>query len=262
MKLKKSLLLVVLLLISSLIVFGCTKSVTNTPAVQENPSDQLSIVASTSWTALIAEAATGESVDVIAPVELRHPPEYDFKPSDIVAVQEADWVILAGYEGFMKKILESNSIDEEKTIQIRTTNTYDHLVAQTRVIAEKLGTLEIQQSWENEFTNVMNSILEQAENKEISQTKVLVHMHMADFVRSLGFEVLEVYGAEELSPAKIGELSKLNPDLIIDNYHNPQGIAIAEVSGVARVELRNFPGPQHKSIIELVTDNATILGLY
>lgn len=169
---------------------------------------------------------------------------------------------MAGYEAFMRKILESNSIDEEKVIQIRTTNTYDLLVAQTRAIAEKVGTEEIQQAWEGEFTTEMNTILEKAQQMNVSNIKVLAHAHMADFVKSLGFNVLEVFGAEELSPAKIGELANLKPDLIIDNFHNPQGKGIEEISGATRVELRNFPGPQHESIMDLIIDNATILEIY
>jgi len=262
MKTKKYLLLTILIVALSLLVVGCTKPVDNTAPVQENPIEETSIIASTSWTALIAEAATGQSVQVIAPVELKHPPEYDFKPSDLTATQEADWVIMAGYEAFMRKILESNSIDEEKVIQIRTTNTYDLLVAQTRAIAEKVGTEEIQQAWEGEFTTEMNTILEKAQQMNVSNIKVLAHAHMADFVKSLGFNVLEVFGAEELSPAKIGELANLKPDLIIDNFHNPQGKGIEEISGATRVELRNFPGPQHESIMDLIIDNATILEIY
>lgn len=260
MKQKKSLMLVVFLIILSLAVVGCSNE--DAPTSHENQAEEMAIIASTSWTALIAEAATGQKVSIMAPVELRHPPEYDFKPSDIVAVQEADWVVMAGYEGFMRNILESNSINEDKVIQVRTTNTYEHLVAETQLVAEKLGTEEMQQNWENEFTEVMNKIMEKAEENDVSNTRVLVHTHMADFTRSLGFDVIEVFGAEELSPAKIGELANLNPDIIIDNYHNPQGIGIAELSGAARFELRNFPGPDHTSIIDLIVDNAQTLGIY
>ncbi|SES94856.1 hypothetical protein [Anaerobranca gottschalkii] len=250
--------LCVVTLILLLLAMGCNSN--NGQNAKEEES--LKIVASTSWTAYMAEAAGAKNVTILAPIELRHPPEYDFKPSDVQAVLEADWVILAGYESFMKKIIEGNNIPEEKIICVITTNTYNNLVEQTRIIAEKLGTTKEQQKWEDEFTQVMEEILAKAEEKGVNNIKVLVHQHHQAFIRSLGYDVLEVFSADELSPAKIGELASLGPNLIIDNYHNPQGKTIAETIDVPRVELRNFPGPEHENLIQLIIDNAKKLGLY
>ncbi|SCY92729.1 metal ABC transporter substrate-binding protein [Alkaliphilus peptidifermentans] len=264
MNFKKSILFILILSMLSLAIVGCSKPSEEIIAPEENIEEKLNelkIVASTSWTALMAEAAGGNNVTIIAPVELRHPPEYDFKPSDIQKIQEADWIIMAGYEPFMNKILESNDISEEKIIKVTTTNTYDNLVEQTRLIAEKLDTVDLQQEWEAEFTNAFDMIMGKAADNKVENTRVLVHTHMAAFTRALGYDVIEVFGAEELSPAKMGELANLKPDLIIDNYHNPQGMTIAELSGAKRVELRNFPGPEHGSLIELFLDNASKLDI-
>lgn len=264
MKYNKAFMLIIIISIISLSVLGCS-NVNEQPekaseAVDENA--EIKIIASTSWTALIAEAASGQDVEIIAPVELKHPPEYDFKPSDIERIQGADHILMAGYEPFMNKLLQSNDIDETKIIQVRTTNTYDNLVAQTKAIAEKLGTEEAQEKWEEEFSTATDEIMEKAKAKGVKNMKVLAHTHMVDFAKSLGFEVVEIFGAEEMSPAKIGELANLDHALIIDNYHNPQGMAIAEISKAERVELRNFPGPNHGDLIDLFKDNAKILGLY
>lgn len=254
-------LFIVGLLLCSLLVLvvGCSSSEDTSLPTDE---DQIKVVASTSWVAVIAEAAGAENVTVLAPVELRHPPEYDFKPSDVQALIEADWILMAGYEGFMNQMLEANDIDEAKVIRVTTTNTYDVLVEQTRAIAAKMDTQVAQTQWEQEFSDTMDDIRKKAEENNVKNTKVLVHMHMQAFVRSLGFDVLEVFSADELSPAKIGELAALKPDLIIDNFHNPQGITIAETVDAPRVELRNFPGPEHKTIIDLFMANATLLGIY
>lgn len=263
MKSRKLLLFVAAICLISSFFIGCSKPVEQAAASQQETVQteaELKIIASTSWTALMAEAAGAKNVTVIAPAELKHPPEYDFKPSDIQAVQDADWIIMAGYEPFMKKMLGASNISEEKIINVTTMNTYQNLVEQTQLIAEKLGTQDLQQEWQKEFTNTVDAIMEKAKNKDVSNTKVLVHMHMGAFVKSLGYEVLEIYGSEELSPAKIGELAALKPDLIIDNYHNPQGKGIEEISGAVRVELRNFPGPEHKDFINLFTDNTKKLG--
>lgn len=271
MKSKKILLIVIAMCLISLLIVGCNKANEEAVTPQDNlaeienaadgPEKELKIVASTSWTALMAEAAGAKDVVVIAPVELKHPPEYDFKPSDIVALQEADWIIMAGYEGFMNKMIEANDIDEAKIIRVITTNTWENIHEQTHVIADAIGTEELQKELELEFKNSLNIIMEKAQEKNVGETKVLVHVHMQAFVRSLGFQVLEVFGAEELSPAKMGELASMGPDLIIDNFHNPQGMTIAEMAKVERVELRNFPGPEHNSLIELFQDNAKKLGL-
>lgn len=261
MKSRKLLLSVIVMCLISLFFMGCSKPADSASTPQPPTEPEVSIIASTSWTALMAEAAGAKNVTVIAPAELKHPPEYDFKPSDLQALQEADWIIMAGYEPFMKKMLEASSISEEKIIKVMTTNTYSNLVEQTQLIAEKLGTQDAQQQWQSEFAKTVDTIMEKAKSKDVSNTKVLVHMHMAAFVKSLGYQVLEVYGAEELSPAKMGELAALKPDLIVDNYHNPQGKGIAELCGAERVELRNFPGPEHKNFIDLFSDNASKLGI-
>lgn len=239
-------------------VAGCSPSPKGTASKE---SSETKIVASTSWVAAMAKAAGAQNVRVLAPVDLKHPPEYDFKPSDVQSIIEADWIIMAGYEPFMNQMLEANDVDEEKIIKVSTTNTIENLKEQTKLIAEKIGTEEAQAKWDEEFTIAYNSILEKAKNKGVKNTKVLVQMHLQAFVKALGFDVLEAYSADELTPAKIGELAKLNPDLIIDNYHNPQGQPIAEATGVDRIEIRNFPGEEHKDLIDLFIDNAKKLGI-
>ena len=56
------------------------------------------VVASTSWTAAFARAAGATDIVTIAPMELRHPPEYEIKPSDLAAVAAARFLVHSGYE--------------------------------------------------------------------------------------------------------------------------------------------------------------------
>lgn len=246
------------LLLISLLFAGCSSD----DATVENFEDELKVVASTSWTGAMAEAAGARNVTVLAPVELRNPSEYDFKPSDVVALVEADWIILAGYEPFMNKMIEANDIDSDKIIRVTTSNTYESMVEQTRSIAERIGTLDVQGAWEQRFTEIFDIVRANAEEKDTANIKVLVHQHMLTFVKSLGFDVLEVLSADEMTSAGIEELVAQKPDLIIDSFHNPQGINLAEIIDAPRVELKNFPGPEHKGLIELILDNAHKLGLY
>lgn len=219
------------------------------------------VVASTSWTALMAKAAGAGEVVVLAPAELKHPPEYDFRPSDVKKISDAGLIVHAGYEPFVKKMLQATQTPEDRVMQVLTLNTPDNLKKQTRLLAEKMGTVEAQKAWEAEFDQTVAAIQAAAAKQKVAGKRVLVQKHQADLVKWLGYQVLAEFGPEELSPAKMGELAALKPDLIIDNFHNPQGQGIAQIAKCPRVELRNFPGPDEKSLQDLLMDNARILGL-
>lgn len=219
------------------------------------------VVASTAWTGAIAQAAGADEVRVLAPLELKHPPEYDYRPADIARLSEATVVIYAGYEPFMKKLLEAAGYPESKIITVTTTNTPDNLKQQARLLAEKLGTQQQEAEWEIQFEQVMAEILKKAEAKNVAKTKVLVQQHQQPFVKSLGYEIVGVFSAGELTPAKVMEYANLQPDLVIDNFHNPQGKPIMEVAKCKYVELINFPSMKAPTLIDLFKENAGRLGL-
>lgn len=219
------------------------------------------VVASTSWTGAIARAAGADEVRVLAPLELKHPAEYDYRPTDIAKLGEATAVVHAGYEPFMKKLLAAAGYPESKTFKVKTTNTPDNLKQQARLLAEKLGTATQEGKWEGQFEKVTTEILEKAKAKNVAGTKVLVQQHQQAFVKWLGYQVVGVFSAEELTPAKVMEYANLQPDLVIDNYHNPQGKPIVEVAKCQYVELISFPSEKAPGLIELFKENAGRLGL-
>ena len=73
-------------------------------AAGPEPEPAPAVVASTAWTAAFGYAAGAETIHVLAPYEMRHPPEYELKPSDIAVLSQADFVIYAGYERMAEKI--------------------------------------------------------------------------------------------------------------------------------------------------------------
>jgi zinc transport system substrate-binding protein len=97
--------------------------------------------------------------------------------------------------------------------------------------------------------------------KKAGKTRVLVQQHQVPFVKWLGYDIVGVFSAGELSPAKVMEYAKLKPDLIIDNFHNPQGRPIREAAQCGYVELINFPSVKAPSLLELFKENAARLGL-
>lgn len=254
-RLKLIVVIAAITMIASLIA-GCGKK----EVEQEVAQDGLNIVASTSWVAMIAKAAGADEITILAPVELRHPPEYDFRPSDIEKVQNADYVVFAGYEPFMNKLLESVGVAEEKLIRVKTENTPDNLKEQARELAKTLGTEEHAERWASELDELVEAIHRETARLETSSKKAIVQSHMVPMAEYFGYEVIAQF-SEELSPAKTAELAALQPDIIIDNYHNVQGKAIEEIANVPRIELRNFPGPEHDSIEALLQDNAKKLGM-
>jgi zinc transport system substrate-binding protein len=219
------------------------------------------VVASTSWTGAIAAAAGADEVKVLAPFELKHPPEYDYRPSDIARLTDATLLVYAGYEGFIKKLIEASGIPASKVATVMTSNDPANLKQQAQRLAQKLGTEAKEQIWENQFDIVSDEILKSAGQKKVSKKKALVQQHQVPFAKWLGYDIVGIFSAGELSPAKVMEYSNLKPDIIIDNFHNPQGKPIVEVVKCKYVELINFPSVKAPSLIELFKENASRLGL-
>jgi zinc transport system substrate-binding protein len=241
------------------ILFAAVMLVLGSPG--KGAESKVVVVASTSWTGAIAEAAGADEVRVLAPFELKHPPEYDYRPSDIAKLSGASLLVHAGYEGFVKKLIEASDLPAAKVVKVTTTNEPANLKQQARFLAQKLGTVEREQEWETRFERLTDTLLKRAEQKKAGKTRVLVQQHQVPFVKWLGYEIVGVFSAGELSPAKVMEYAKLKPDLIIDNFHNPQGKPIREIVKCGYVELINFPSVKVPSLLELFRENASRLGL-
>lgn len=241
-----------------ILVSGLSHPLCVSATEQDGPFE---VVASTSWTAAIARAAGATNITVLAPAELRHPPEYDFKASDIAKIADSALLIWGGYEPFIHRLVVAANVSEERIVRVSTANDPDNLIAQARSLAERLGTTRAQADWEIGFKELVGEIKANAEASSLSDTRVLVNYHQQPFARWLGYDVIEVFGPDEPSPVKIAELASLEPDLIIDNYHTPIGQAIANIAGCPRVELRNFPGSDADTLEALLVDNARKLGL-
>lgn len=222
--------------------------------------EKIIVVASTSWTGAIAEAAGADEVRILAPFELKHPPEYDYRPSDISQLRFARLLVYGGYEPFVKKLAIAAGFPQARLIAIMTSNDPGNLKKQVRLLSEKMGTQKREAAWEKDFDKVLADIQKQAQKNKISRKRVLVQKYQIPFVKWLGFDVIGVFNTDELSPNKVMEYAMMKPDMVIDNFHNPQGKPIAEIAKCDYVALINFPSPNARSLIELLKDNATRLG--
>ncbi len=227
-------------------------------ALAEN---EIIIVASTSWVGAIAEAAGADEVRILAPFELKHPPEYDYRPSDIAQLRSARLLVYGGYEPFVKKLAVAARLPRERMIVIVTSNDPDNLKKQARFLAEKMGTQKREADWEKALNKALADIQKQAKKNKISQKRVLVQKYQVPLVKWLGFDVIGVFNTDELSPNKVMEYAMMKPDMVIDNFHNPQGKPIAEIAKCDYVAIINFPSANARSLIELLKENATKLGI-
>jgi hypothetical protein len=216
------------------------------------------IVASTSWVAAIAEAAGAKNVRILAPVELKHPPEYELRPSDLMLVSGADYVLYAGWERFAEKLTETAGVGAT-IVRIRTDNDPAVLQEEAEKLAAMFGTEESFRSWRSEFDRLTEDIQLKIHQAYPDRRAVVQRMQLP-FIRWLGFEIIGEYGPAEPSPALIVELARLGPVLVIDNYHGPSGTPIAEAAGVPYAELINFPGKDGtKTLADVFQYNLDIL---
>jgi hypothetical protein len=247
--------LVLFLAVSSSVFAGSRKE----PTKPEAKTGEKVVIASTSWVAAIARAGGAQNVRVLAPVDLRHPPEYELKPSDLTAVSKADLIIYAGWEMFAQKLAETAGSAKVQTLTINAANTPEILKAEAQKVAEMLGTLEAYQAWSKSF-DAFAEELRQNVQAAYPDRRAVVQRMQTPFAQWLGFEILGEYGPAEPSPAVILELVQTAPALVIDNYHGPSGAPIAEAAHAPYAELINFPGKDGTATLEDVFRyNARIL---
>lgn len=219
------------------------------------------IVASTSWVGAILEAAGARQVQVLAPVELRHPPEYDFSPQDIIDASQADLFFWAGYEGFVKNLVRAAQVGENRLIRVNTNNAPDQLAESVRQVAQVLDTTESFERWKLELDALDATMRKQAQKQEVGGMKAVVQFHHQALARYLGYDVAYVFGPQELTLNDIKAIEEIDPKVIIDNWHSVQGSSF-KAPGRTYVQLVNFPGPfGTKGILDVLRYNATQLGL-
>ena len=213
------------------------------------PAEGPKVVASTSWTAAFARAAGAGEIVTIAPLELRHPPEYELKPSDLAAVAGARFLVHSGYERFAKRLAETAGAEGLAVLAVYTDNLPSKFKAEARKLALAFGTLPAYEDWEKGF-DAQAEAMRARVAAAYPVKRAVVHKYLATYAEWLGFEVVGTFGPGEGSPASLLELAKAEPVLVIDNSHNVSGKAVAEATGAPRVELINFPGRDGTRSIE------------
>ena len=199
--------------------------------------DSSSVIASTSWTAAFADLAGVDDVTALAPAELRHPPEYELTPSDIVRLQEADYFIAAGYERMMSTISEGITSPDRVDIRINTGNDRANVIEQAQLIASYTGTSPRYDS----YVAMLDEAAARVASEGLDGLRVACHTMQTPLAQDIGLDIVHVFGGNEITPSDLQAASEGDWDLVIDNVHNPIAEPLAEVSGARYIVWRNFP---------------------
>jgi zinc transport system substrate-binding protein len=206
------------------------------------------VVASTSLAGAIAKAAGAKEVRILTPGEIRHPPEYDLKPSDLLRFEGADIVVYGGYERMVQKLLETSKNRNILAIQVDTDTSPENLMNQVRKISKILGTEKEAQAWEASFVERLRFL-----QKKISSyygKKAVVHRFAQPFVQWAGLRVVQIISPGELTPKVIADAVMQKPELVVDILHFPNAKVIAENAGCKYIQVINFPGVENTKTIE------------
>ncbi len=218
------------------------------------------VVASTSWTAAFADIAGADEVESVAPVNLRHPPEYEITVSDVQKISDSEVFIYAGFERMMKT-LGTKVPNKGTSVQVTLDNSLATVKASSLKIAEALGTEEIQKLRYAEYEKLVKDGLKKCTKKKLNKKKVICNKNQTYLAKELGLDIVAVFGPGPVSSEELLEAKKAGYDLIIDNIHNPTGKPLIEVLPKAKyVEWRNFPeAVEHDALKKVVSDNIDLL---
>jgi iron complex transport system substrate-binding protein len=224
-------------------------SVDTTPAA-EGPS----VVASTSWVAAVAELAGASDVEFIAPNSVQHPPDYEPTASDLAAVADADFVVMAGFEGFAERL--SEAAGDAEVLTVMPSYTPATLKPEIDKLAAAFGTEDIaaenfaayEAGWNESLTGL------QAATADSTQV-VVAQVFVTEWATFAGFEVAGTYGPAPATATEIADLADLDPTLVLDNVHMGGGAEIADNTDATLVSLANFPGDE-LDLLSVVDDNA------
>ena len=218
-------------------------------------------VASTSWAAAFADIAGIDEVTTIAPVNLRHPPEYEITTSDVLTVNSADIFIYAGFERMMKTL--GNKLGGENTLMLKINldNSLATVKESTEIIAKAAGTEKIQAERYAEYEKTILNAKEECKKQGLQNIKVFVNTNQRFLAKELGLNIAGTFGPGPLTSEQLLEAKKQGYDLIIDNVHNPVAKPVLEVLPNAKyIEWRNFPETvEHNALIKVVQANIKAL---
>ncbi|MFI9612845.1 metal ABC transporter solute-binding protein, Zn/Mn family [Streptomyces sp. NPDC052023] len=200
------------------------------------------VVATTTWEAALAKAAGAGDVQVIVPQSVQHAPDYDPRPSDLVAVADADYVLYAPFEPYAAKIKEAAGSDAE-LVEVALDNDADKAKAEVARLAQLFGTQDAAARWTASFDSEYAALQKGLKAKwpQGKQPTVVAQVFTTWAAKLAGAELAGTFGPEAVTAKQLSELSRTKPRLVLDNAHMTTGTVLPD-SGAEQVEIVNYPG--------------------
>ncbi|HUJ74520.1 MAG TPA: zinc ABC transporter substrate-binding protein [bacterium] len=201
------------------------------------------VVATNSWTAAFAAAAGATDIVTLAPSQLRHPAEYELKPSDVAALRGAGLIVYTGFEVMAQKLADAAGNQSIRMLKVDADYTVPVLSASITAIADALGTQAAGQKSLSELESFLAAWKAELAGAGLGGTPIVVHVFQKPLMEQLGFTIAGVFGPGPLEAAQIAKLSPSGAKLIVDNWHNEAGGPLKEtMKGAGYASLINFPG--------------------
>ncbi|MER6914997.1 zinc ABC transporter substrate-binding protein [Streptomyces sp. NPDC000594] len=223
------------------LVTGCGGD-SETSAAGHSRAGKPAVVATTTWQGAIAQAAGADNIEVIVDRSVPHAPDYDPKPSDLITVAQADFVLYASFEPYAAKIKEAAG-SKAKQVEVNLDNDPAQLKAEVTRLAGLFGTEKAAERWNREFDTEyarLNKGLRAAWPGGKSPL-VVSHAFTTWAARLAGATTAGTYGPEAVTPAQLARLTATKPALVLDNAHMSTGTVLPDTRA-KHLSIVNYPG--------------------
>ncbi len=219
------------------------------------------VVATNSWTAAFAVAAGAKDVVTLAPSALRHPAEYELKPSDVALLKGAGLIVTTGFEVMAKRLAEAAGSRRIRVLRIDADYSLETMRASILAIADVLGTQDQARAAIADLESFLSSWKQELRDDGLYGAPIVVHVFQQPLMAELGFTIKGVFGPAPLEAAQIAKLSPEKVIYIVDNWHNEVAAPLRETMPQARyASLINFPGPDDtKTLMDVLSEDRHIL---
>lgn len=256
--------LLVRLLLVGVSIFGCAR-----------PSGRIRVVASTTLISTIVQAIGGDrfTITTIAPAGLC-PGQFDLKPSDVVAANNARLILNHGWEAWYPKLEKALVPPGPRRVTLSTDGNWMIPEKQKQAAMEIAALLEgLDTARADTYRLAAERYLVEADSAAAAVRTllngkqlpaVIASDQQAPFLEWLGFRVVATFDrAEDFTAQELTRLARVASDsgvkLIVDNLQSgpDTGKPLAEALKVEHVTLTNFP--LHGSYRQALLDNAAAL---
>ncbi len=219
------------------------------------------VVATNSWTEAFAVAAGAKDIVTLTPGGLRHPAEYELKPSDVAQLKGARLILTTGFEVMAKRLAEAAGSRKIRVLRIDADYSLETMRASILAIADILGTQDQARASIADLETFLSSWKQELRDDGLYGAPMVVHVFQQPLMAELGFTIKGVFGPAPLEAAQIAKLSAEKVTYIVDNWHNEVAAPLKETLPDARyASLINFPGPDDtKTLMDVLSDDRHIL---